>query len=65
LQVQQYDKDVETAIASARQYFDAYPGKPNASHLIVLDIDETSLSNRAEWLRMMSNSQQGSMLMVS
>lgn len=50
LQVNQYDRDVETAIASARAYFDTYPQQANASQIIVLDIDETALSNRAEWL---------------
>ncbi len=50
LQVKQYDHDVETAIASARAYFDSYPRQANASQIIVLDIDETALSNRAEWL---------------
>ena len=49
-QVRQYDKDVETAVASALSYFDSYPRQPNASQVIVLDIDETALSNRAEWL---------------
>ncbi|CAL8472232.1 g11774 [Coccomyxa elongata] len=48
--VKQYDHDVETAIASARAYFDSYPRQANASQIIVLDIDETALSNRAEWL---------------
>lgn len=54
MQEEQYDKDVETAIASAREYFDSYPFTPNASQIIVLDIDETALSNRAEWLTMLS-----------
>ncbi|KAK9905877.1 hypothetical protein WJX75_008052 [Coccomyxa subellipsoidea] len=51
--VRQYDKDVETAVASARSYFDSYPRQPNASQIIVLDIDETALSNRAEWLNIL------------
>ena len=50
LQVSQYDRDVETAIISARAFFDTYPRQANASQIIVLDIDETALSNRAEWL---------------
>lgn len=55
MQVHQYDRDVEAAVASARTYFDAYPRQPNASQVIVLDIDETALSNRAEWLTITEN----------
>ncbi|KAK9819961.1 hypothetical protein WJX72_004491 [[Myrmecia] bisecta] len=46
----QYDKDVDLAIAYARAYFDGLSGVPSPSQLIVFDIDETALSNRAEWL---------------
>lgn len=48
--VNQYDHDVDTAIASAHAYFDTYPRQANASQIIIFDIDETALSNRAEWL---------------
>ena len=46
MHVQQYQyEDVEAAIAQARSFFDAYVVPPNASHVVVLDIDETALSN--------------------
>lgn len=40
-------------MASARSYFESYPRQPNASQIVVLDIDETALSNRAEWLNVL------------
>lgn len=36
-----------------REYFDGYDQKPERSQVAVFDIDETALSNRAEWLTSM------------
>ena len=33
-----------------RDFFDSYDEKPERSQVAVFDIDETALSNRAEWL---------------
>lgn len=46
-QVSQYDADFLAAINTAWDYFDSWPYAENATQLIVLDIDETSLSNEA------------------
>ena len=37
---------MRAAVAAARSFFDAYVVPPAASHVIVLDIDETALSNQ-------------------
>jgi hypothetical protein len=43
-----YDADVEMATDSAAAYLASIP-RPSGASLVVLDIDETALSNRAEW----------------
>jgi len=45
-----YDADVGEATASAAAFLASIP-RPSGAALLVLDIDETALSNRAEWLK--------------
>ena len=45
-----YDSDVAAAVSSAAAYLASIP-RPSGASLVILDIDETALSNRAEWLK--------------
>jgi len=44
-----YDADVAAAVGEAAAYLSSIP-RPGPAGLLVLDVDETALSNRAEWL---------------
>lgn len=44
-----YDADVASAVNDAAAYLASIP-RPGPSSVLVLDVDETALSNRAEWL---------------
>ena len=44
-----YDADVVAATASAAAYLASVP-RPSPAALVVMDVDETALSNRAEWV---------------
>jgi hypothetical protein len=44
-----YDADVAGAVSDAAAYLSSIP-RPSPSAIVVLDVDETALSNRAEWL---------------